>query len=308
MVRSSSLLAVLALGSPALVSTNALLDTLGERAVQSQGQIEGHMGNLCDDEHDGSKCHDGGVLVCQGKQTTSYTKCKATEECEHGACQEEACKSKADGFHCSSDQVVECRAARTAGVTVCSFYEECKKDPLQSNMASCQEDVCQHKPDGSYCKDDHVVECSGGRTKDTSKCAISQKCAESGIAGAACEEKDCVGKASGTYCMHGGLVECQGMRTAQFTKCPFYQECSGSHGAAQCEEDACDDKSDGWHCKGDHRVKCEGSRTVDFEVCPEFQECHKVDGAAEPVCQSSARLVAPSAVVLALAALLRQVS
>jgi len=294
---ATSLLPALVLLFPSRGSATLVLDPLGERALQSGGELEAHIGNHCEGERDSSKCHEGGVLVCQGGQTMSYTKCQATEECDHGTCREDVCDSKPDGRHCSSDRVVTCNASQAVSVEECSFYQECKRDPLRANMASCQEHVCEEKVDGSYCKDGHVVSCTGGKTTDTFECSISQKCkagATNGVQRAVCEEHDCEGKAVGTYCMHGGLVECQRQGSGQFSKCPFYQECHG-HGVADCEEDACDDKPDGWHCKGDHRVKCEGLRTVDFEICANFSECRLSLGAAEPVCQSRPPTPAPPA-------------
>jgi len=280
------LFALLAVSS-AVCFASAILAPVDERAVAGEDERRNHTGNICDDEDDGQQCHDNGVAMCHREYTRSYTKCAFYEECvglkpSGAVCREDACAYKADGWHCHEGHVVECRMSVTVNVTSCAFYEDCEKDPLVPNAASCRGYVCEHKPNGTHCKDDHVLTCEGGLTVSATKCGVSERCAATPAVGmamappsAVCAERDCMGRVDGAYCTHGGLLECQGGRGSGFRKCPFYQQCSemGGPGAAQCTEDACDDHADGWRCKGSHRVQCMGLRTVDFQLCPDFVDC-----------------------------------
>ena len=142
-----------------------------------------HGGNPCDDEADGWQCHDDAVTLCQGGRTVNYTFCEVYQDCKEGvrglgsaSCEEDACEDKADGFHCHDDYVVECRGRKTVNFSACAFYQECKSDWSHEVSASCQEDVCDDKPDGFYCKDDHVVECRNLLTVSATACGLGQEC------------------------------------------------------------------------------------------------------------------------------------
>lgn len=160
------LFALLAVSS-AVCFASAILAPVDERAVAGEDERRNHTGNICDDEDDGQQCHDNGVAMCHREYTRSYTKCAFYEECvglkpSGAVCREDACAYKADGWHCHEGHVVECRMSVTVNVTSCAFYEDCEKDPLVPNAASCRGYVCEHKPNGTHCKDDHVLTCEGG--------------------------------------------------------------------------------------------------------------------------------------------------
>jgi len=262
---------------------------LADRALA--GEEEHHHGNLCEGKPNGWRCKDDHAVQCEGGRTVTHSKCAFYEECKEGmdgpgtaSCQEDACEDKADGFHCKDDHVVKCAGLKTVNYTQCPFYQECKRDMTQLNMASCQEDVCDDEADGSYCKDDHVVQCQSASTVKVTACTHLQDCKKHamGMHAAACQE-ECFGKADGFFCEDDHVVQCAGGMAVESSKCPFYQECKEGRAGpltASCEEDACHDKADGWRCEGDHLVQCASLKTVDVKMCPSYQECQYYGGEA----------------------------
>mmetsp|Transcript_66892 Transcript_66892/g.193274 ORF Transcript_66892/g.193274 Transcript_66892/m.193274 type:complete len:301 (+) Transcript_66892:81-983(+) len=150
--------------------------------------------DICERKADGFYCEDDHVVECRGQVTVNATKCGITEECKKhalgryvAACVEDDCRGKPDGKYCEHDGVVECRGEVSVGFSKCPFYQECEHGWQGGvRMAACQEDACEHKRDGRYCKGDHVVVCAGFVTVDIEVCPDFEECEEGFGATAAC--------------------------------------------------------------------------------------------------------------------------
>jgi len=199
--------------------------------------------DACQDKADGQHCKHDHVVQCAGSRTVSFTKCDVHQKCKRDKeqlnaawCAEDVCDDEVDGSYCKHGHVVQCQNRVTVKATKCAITEECRKSALGMNVATCQEDDCRDKADGSYCHHGGVVQCEGGRSVSFSKCPFYQECKKSHSEAhvATCQEDACDCKADGWRCKAQHLVQCSAQQTADVKMCSSFQECEDEGIALAC--------------------------------------------------------------------------